>query len=75
MKSECPKCGKKLSIFYFKPKCPQCGCELAYYDMDKMLEEDAKKAEAEFAKLDAFIDKMTPKFIKKKMKKDMSDSK
>ena len=70
MKSECPKCGKKLSILYFKPKCPECGCELAYYNMDKILEEDAIKAEAEYAKLNALLDKITPKFIKKKMKKD-----
>ena len=37
-----------------------------YYDMDKRLEEDSIKAEAEWQKLDEILDKITPAFIKKK---------
>ena len=69
MDNKCPKCGEKLSIFYLKETCPKCGVNILYYNMDKRLEEDAAKAEAEYEKLDQFIDKITPKFIKKRMNK------
>ena len=64
--SKCPKCGGKLGIFDLKPNCPHCGCSIMYYDMDKRLEEDSIKAEAEWQKLDEILDKITPAFIKKK---------
>ena len=63
---KCPKCGGKLGIFDLKPNCPHCGCSIMYYDMDKRLEEDSVKAEAEWQKLDETLDKITPAFIKKK---------
>ena len=63
---KCPKCGGKLGIFDLKPNCPHCGCSIMYYDMDKRLEEDSVKAEAEWQKLDEILDKITPAFIKKK---------
>ena len=63
---KCPKCGGKLGIFDLKPNCPHCGCSIMYYDMDKRLEEDSVKAEAEWQKLEATLDKITPAFIKKK---------
>ncbi|MGN1117468.1 MAG: hypothetical protein ACI4RU_02550 [Acutalibacteraceae bacterium] len=69
MDNKCPKCGKKLSIFYLKENCPHCGANIMYYNMDKRLEEDAAKAEAEYEKLSQFLDKITPKFIKKRMQK------
>ncbi|MGN0542495.1 MAG: hypothetical protein ACI4JG_03485 [Acutalibacteraceae bacterium] len=69
MDNKCPKCGEKLSVFYLKETCPKCGVNILYYNMDKRLEEDAAKAEAEYEKLNQFIDKITPKFIKKRMQK------
>lgn len=66
MERKCPKCGGKLGIFDLKPNCPHCGCSIMYYDMDKRLEEDSVKAEAEWQKLDEILDKITPAFIKKK---------
>ncbi len=70
---KCPKCGKKLSLFYVKQTCNDCGCNILYYDMDKRLEEDAKKAEAEFESLNkffeavkTFFEKITPSFLKKR---------
>lgn len=69
MDNKCPKCGEKLSIFYLKENCPHCGANIMYYNMDKRLEEDAAKAEAEYEKLSQFLDKITPKFIKKRMQK------
>ena len=68
MERKCPKCGGKLGIFDLKPNCPHCGCSIMYYDMDKRLEEDSLKAEAEWQKLDEILDKITPAFIKKKRK-------
>ena len=68
MERKCPKCGGKLGIFDLKPNCPHCGCSIMYYDMDKRLEEDSVKAEAEWQKLDEILDKITPAFIKKKRK-------
>ena len=62
MDNRCPKYGAKLSIFYLKPTCPKCGCNIMYYNMETRLEEDAIKAEKEWSKLD----KLIPKFIKKK---------
>ncbi len=55
MDNNCPKCGKKLSIFYIKQNCPDCGCDLLYYNMDKKLEEDSEKAEVEYEALYRFI--------------------
>lgn len=66
MERKCPKCGGKLGIFDLKSNCPHCGCSIMYYDMDKRLEEDSVKAEAEWHKLDEILDKITPAFIKKK---------
>lgn len=73
MDNKCPKCHKKLSIFYLKPNCPYCNCNIVYYDMENRLEEDAKKAEEDYAKLDKMIKKITkifvPKFIRKRIEK------
>ena len=70
MDNKCPKCGQKLKLFYLKENCPNCGANILYYDMEARLEADAEKAEAEFAKLDAFLEKRTPKFVKKIMAKE-----
>lgn len=66
---KCPKCGKKLSIFYVKQTCNECGCNILHYDMDKRLEEDAAQAEKEFENLEKFLDRITPSFIKKRKEK------
>ena len=58
MERKCPKCGGKLGIFDLKPNCPHCGSSIMYYDMDKRLEEDSVKAEAEWQKLDEILDKI-----------------
>ena len=46
--NKCPKCGKKLSVFYVKETCSDCGCKLMYYNMENRIAEDESKAEAEF---------------------------
>lgn len=65
MDNRCPKCNRKLSFWYIKQNCPDCGCDLLYYDMDRRLEEDAKKAEAEFETLNKILGKITPGSRKK----------
>lgn len=66
---KCPKCGKKLSLFYVKQNCSECGCNILHYDMEKRLEEDAAQAEKEFEALEKFLDRITPSFIKKRREK------
>lgn len=55
MENKCPKCSTQLSIFYIKQTCPECGCDLLNHDREKRLEQDAVKAEAEFAKLERIL--------------------
>lgn len=69
MDNKCPKCGKKLSIFYLKQNCPECGCNIMYYDMEKRLEEDSVKAEAEWKKLNRILAGIVPKSIREKRAK------
>lgn len=66
MDNKCPKCGAKLRLFDFKPECPKCGCNIMYYNMEQRLDADAEKAEAEWAKVDALLYKLTPKRFRKR---------
>ena len=66
MENKCPKCGKKLSIFYIRQNCPECGCDLLNYNREESLEKDAEKAEAEFAKLEAVTGKLKSVFKRNK---------
>lgn len=70
MESKCPKCGKKLSVFYIKQNCPDCGCDLLNYNREESLEKDAEKAEAEFAKLENILSKFKKFFSKFKKNKE-----
>ena len=47
-------------------KCPKCGCNIMYYNMEQRLDADAEKAEAEWAKVDALLYKLTPKRFRKR---------
>lgn len=69
MDNKCPKCGRKLSVWYIKQNCPDCNCDLLYYNMDKRLDADAEKAEAEFAAWERIKNKVTPSFLKKREEK------
>ena len=61
MENKCPKCGKKLSIFYIRQNCNECGCDLLNFEREKSLEKDAEKAEAEFAKIESLLAKFKRK--------------
>lgn len=49
--ARCPKCDRKLHIWDIKAECPDCGVNIANYDWENRLEQDAIEAEIAFAKL------------------------
>lgn len=51
MASNCPNCGKKLSIFDVKAECSKCGANIPNYNWEARLEEDNKIAEEKFGSL------------------------
>ena len=65
--ANCPKCGRKLTIFDWKPNCPGCGVNLVYYGMEERLLDEADKAEAEHARLQKRIDRLKSAFIGSKL--------
>lgn len=70
MKDVCPKCGAKISKFYFKQYCPECGVNLMYYKLDERLEQDAENAEKEVCDMWLFVKKLDKaKVIEKYCKK------
>ena len=40
MVSQCPKCGRKLTLRDLKPQCPGCKTNLLYYKIEERLEVD-----------------------------------
>ena len=48
--AKCPKCNRKLHIWNVKAECPDCGVNIANYDWENRLEQDAIEAEIAFAK-------------------------
>lgn len=65
--AKCPKCGRKLTLFDWKPNCPDCGVNLVYYGMEERLLDEADAAEAEHAKLQKRIDRLKASFIGSKL--------
>lgn len=61
--AKCPKCGRKLTIFDWKPNCPKCGVNLVYYGMEERLMAEADTAEAEHARTQKKIDRLKASFI------------
>ena len=55
--AKCPKCGVKLHIWNIKAECPKCGVNIANYDWENRLEQDAKEAEIAFAKMRETLNK------------------
>ena len=52
--ANCPHCFKHLNFWNVKAECPYCGVNIPNYDWENMLEADAKKAEAAWAKFRVF---------------------
>lgn len=65
--AKCPKCGRKLTLFDWKPNCPGCGVNLVYYGMEERLMDEADAAEAEHARLQKRIDRLKASFVGSKL--------
>ncbi len=65
--AKCPKCGRKLTLFDWKPNCPDCGVNLVYYGMEERLLDEADAAEAEHARLQKRIDRLKASFVGSKL--------
>ena len=65
--ANCPKCGRKLTLFDWKPNCPGCGVNLVYYGMEERLMDEADQAEAEHARLQKRIDRLKASFVGSKL--------
>lgn len=65
--ANCPKCGRKLTLFDWKPNCPECGVNLVYYGLEDKLLDEADAAEAEHARLQKRIDRLKAAFIGSKL--------
>ncbi len=81
--AKCPKCGAPISPFDWRADCKNCGVNLMTYNMEARLDEDEKKAEAEYEKLDELIAKFQPRIdavkntgkkIKEKLKRKKNEN-
>ena len=66
--AKCPKCGVKLHIWNIKAECPKCGVNIANYDWEKRLEQDAIEAEIAFAKLRESLNRFKYSFVGTKLR-------
>lgn len=55
--AQCPKCGKKLHFYNWKPNCPSCGVNLNYYRANEILLDESEKAEIEHSKFQPKVDR------------------
>ncbi len=66
--ARCPKCNRKLHIWNVKAECPDCGVNIANYDWENRLEQDAVEAEIAFAKLHETMRKFKYSFVGTKLR-------
>lgn len=56
--ANCPKCGKKLRIYHWRPECPFCGVNMVYYNSNDRLLEETERSEIEHAHTQPQIDRI-----------------
>lgn len=66
--ARCPKCDRKLHMWDIKAECPGCGVNIANYDWENRLEQDAVEAEIAFAKLRETMKKFKYSFVGTKLR-------
>lgn len=66
--AKCPKCNRKLHIWDIKAECPGCGVNIANYDWENRLEQDAIEAEIAFAKMRETLKKFKYSFVGTKLR-------
>ena len=59
----CPNCGAEIGRFDLAVHCKKCGVNLYFATQEKLLSEDAKRCELEFASARAFTAKLKAAFI------------
>ena len=59
----CPKCGKRLRLYQWRPECPYCGVNMIYYNANDRLLAETEKAEIEHAKSQPRIDRAKAAFF------------
>ena len=59
----CPKCGKKLRIYNWRPECPACGANMVYYESNERLLAESEKTEIEHAKFQPKVDRAKASFF------------
>ena len=60
----CPNCGEHIGRFELDQHCKHCGVNLFYCQQEKLLSDDAKKCELEYASFRIFTAKLKAAFIK-----------
>ena len=61
--ANCPKCGKKLRIYHWRPECPFCGVNMVYYNSNDRMLEETELAEIEHAHSQPRIDRAKAAFF------------
>lgn len=60
---KCPNCGGEIGRFELAPECKHCGVNIFYSQQERLLAEDAKKCELEFASFRILATKLKSAFI------------
>ena len=61
--AQCPKCGKKLRIYHWRPECPFCGVNMVYYNSNDRMLAESEEAEIEHALNQPKIDRAKAAFF------------
>ena len=61
--ANCPKCGRKLHLYDWRPECPDCHVNMVYYKANEKLLADSEAAEIEHAKSQPGIDRAKAAFF------------
>lgn len=59
----CPKCGKKLRLYHWRPECPACGVNMIYFASNERLLAETEKTEIEHAKFQPKVDRAKAAFF------------
>jgi len=55
--ASCPKCGRKLHLYDWRPECPDCHVNMVYYKSNERLLEETEKTEIEHSKFQPKVDR------------------
>lgn len=61
--AQCPKCGKTLRIYQWRPECPFCGVNMVYYNSNDRMLAETEQAEIEHAHSQPGIDRAKAAFF------------